>query len=881
VRLLRLRLRNYRGIDAAEIRFERNGVTIVEGRNEAGKSSLAEAIGILFDHLDSTKKAAVLEIKPVHRDEGAEIEAEVECGPHLFTYSKRFHKRPETRLRIDRPRPESLTGREAHERAGAILEETIDVALWRALRIEQGTEIAGPALAGQTRLSAALDAAGGSARAGEREESLFDAVRTEFERHFTPTGQEGKELRERQEALVQQREARDRSRKQLESLDQDIVRSEQLRREVKGLEDAERTLALAARKHDAALESLRHLEAEVATRRAERAAAEAESRAAVDAVERRSALAAELTARNQALGELAEEMKLADPARAAAAKELVAVEQSEAQARAGASAASALLELRRKDREHRHDELDLEQLRERAARVALAKEAIRTAELTLAGPAIGDGDVAALEAAQRELDDARARLTVGSPQVTLIARAAIEPRVDGKAAPLRAGETIERAAERSLSIELPGVAELRIVAGSGAAELRANLEQARAALAQRLAAAQVEDLAAARRTRDACNEARRVAKEQRKLLADNLRDLTEEQLRAKVESVRARVGDYAARRGAEPPLPADLAAAKRAEGESEQEVKRLASVLAEATRRLEQARGRAREHDIAGAKAQSRVEHAKQSIREAEERIGRARVEADDAALAERRRNAEERLRRKTLAAEDADGRLAAAAPEAARALADNARRSAEDASRRLAESRRERDDLRVRLELLGEEGLAERLDAAAAACSRLEVELSRARSRAAAAKLLHDTLAAAKKEAQAAYVAPLAAQVERLGRLVFGSTLRIELDPTLAIASRTLDGVTVPFRSLSGGAREQLSLLMRLACAILIAKDGGAPLVIDDALGYSDPDRLETMGAALALAGESCQVIVLTCMPERYRTVGGAKRVRMEAARG
>lgn len=105
----------------------------------------------------------------------------------------------------------------------------------------------------------------------------------------------------------------------------------------------------------------------------------------------------------------------------------------------------------------------------------------------------------------------------------------------------------------------------------------------------------------------------------------------------------------------------------------------------------------------------------------------------------------------------------------------------------------------------------------------------------------------------------------------------------TLTIESRTLDGTTVPFQSLSGGAREQLAVLARLACGALVSPNGnpdapgGVPVVIDDALGYSDPARLEALGAAFGVAGRDCQVIVLTCEPGRYRHIGAAKIVAIE----
>ena len=75
-------------------------------------------------------------------------------------------------------------------------------------------------------------------------------------------------------------------------------------------------------------------------------------------------------------------------------------------------------------------------------------------------------------------------------------------------------------------------------------------------------------------------------------------------------------------------------------------------------------------------------------------------------------------------------------------------------------------------------------------------------------------------------------------------------------------------------GAREQLGIISRLACAAIVSTDGGAPVVLDDALGWTDPDRVRRMGAAIASAGRDCQIIVLTCTPGRYSSVGGAKVV-------
>jgi recombinational DNA repair ATPase RecF len=168
MKFIRLRIANYRGASSAEVQFSPKGITLIQGPNEVGKTSLGEAIGILFEFPDNSKHRNVEAIRPVHRDEGPEIELQAESGPYSFTYFKRFYKKPETRLTITRPKAENLTGREAHDRAVTILQETLDITLWKALTIQQGEGIHQPLLAKQTSLSAALDKAAGGRAADPR-----------------------------------------------------------------------------------------------------------------------------------------------------------------------------------------------------------------------------------------------------------------------------------------------------------------------------------------------------------------------------------------------------------------------------------------------------------------------------------------------------------------------------------------------------------------------------------------------------------------------------------------------------------------------------------------------------------------------------------------
>ena len=102
MRIRRLSLQNWRGIDARDVNFT-DGVTVIEGPNEIGKSTIVEAIRLLFSELDSSKKQAVRSIKPVDNDIGSRVEAEIESGDYHFVYSKTFNKTPETSLNITAP----------------------------------------------------------------------------------------------------------------------------------------------------------------------------------------------------------------------------------------------------------------------------------------------------------------------------------------------------------------------------------------------------------------------------------------------------------------------------------------------------------------------------------------------------------------------------------------------------------------------------------------------------------------------------------------------------------------------------------------------------------------------------------------------------------
>jgi len=186
--------------------------------------------------------------------------------------------------------------------------------------------------------------------------------------------------------------------------------------------------------------------------------------------------------------------------------------------------------------------------------------------------------------------------------------------------------------------------------------------------------------------------------------------------------------------------------------------------------------------------------------------------------------------------------------------------------------------EVTVELAVFGTQGRKGKLDAALIAREHAAAEYSRIRRRARAAELLSSVMARHRENTRLRYVDPFRTEIERLGRPVFGPSFEVEIDSGLSIRNRTLDGRTVPYESLSGGAKEQLGILARLAGAALVAKEDCVPVVIDDALGFTDPDRLARMGEVFDAVGAHGQVIVLTCSPARYDGVEGAHRIELSA---
>ncbi|MBL8898919.1 MAG: AAA family ATPase, partial [Planctomycetes bacterium] len=228
MKLVSLRIESWKGIAKRELALA-PGVNLIVGPNEVGKSTVVEALRLLFDPSvkSSSRKDEIKAAQPAGRDVGPEVEVELEAGAMRLRFLKRFLRKPATELRVLAPRAEQLTGDEAHQRFRELLDEHLDGALFRALWIEQGEKLRFDPKDGAGRwLSEALDrAVGGTAAAdGGVHGDLLSRAERERRRYYTlEKGQETDELarvrssaEDAERALAQLREEHSRLERAIE-----------------------------------------------------------------------------------------------------------------------------------------------------------------------------------------------------------------------------------------------------------------------------------------------------------------------------------------------------------------------------------------------------------------------------------------------------------------------------------------------------------------------------------------------------------------------------------------------------------------------------------------------------------------------------------------
>ena len=540
MKLHRVRLVNYRGVTDNDVSFSDKGVTIVEGPNEVGKTSIAEALALAVELPDSSRSARVRSVKPVNRDEGPEVEIELSSGKYTLSFKKRWLRNPITILSISSPRSESHTGREAHDRLREILAETLDMDLWNALRIEQGIKLNLPPFT-MPSMRRALDSAAGGDLASDHEDTLWERIKEEYGKYWTPTGQESKERKSSQSHIKDATEEVDDLKRQMGGVERDVAQIDRL------VDEAARVSATRneCEKSELDLEerwnAIERMRNEIDRLNAIYSTAEAEHRLAEGSWARRQELI-------EACNESTKALTALEAGAQEAAPELAAAIRRREEAAASLKDAAEALRLaddRRaraaKDRDYLREQIEVAQISERYERYVQAGQSLKGAEDYLESAMVDDDELERIEKAY--LDDvvARAATDSAAASVETTALSDIRLQVDGKDVELNAKEVHSELVEDEVELVIPGIARLRVSAGSeskGLAERRRITQEAYRRLCNEVG---VADQAGARKAAQGRRDAQRVKGDAIAAIKRDLRDLTPDILQAKINDLTERV----------------------------------------------------------------------------------------------------------------------------------------------------------------------------------------------------------------------------------------------------------------------------------------------------------------------------------------------------
>jgi uncharacterized protein YhaN len=181
------------------------------------------------------------------------------------------------------------------------------------------------------------------------------------------------------------------------------------------------------------------------------------------------------------------------------------------------------------------------------------------------------------------------------------------------------------------------------------------------------------------------------------------------------------------------------------------------------------------------------------------------------------------------------------------------------------------RADLSARIDTRAEEGVEERRDEVAGRLESAKRRASRYEEEVAALVQLMNALETAREGAREAYFEPVQEELRPLLRILHDDAGIDWATDSITPGALRRGGEVEAFETLSGGTQEQIAILTRLAFARLFARRGQhLPIILDDALVYSDDDRIVKMFTALNRVAMQQQIIVFSCRQLAFAGLGG-----------
>lgn len=202
----------------------------------------------------------------------------------------------------------------------------------------------------------------------------------------------------------------------------------------------------------------------------------------------------------------------------------------------------------------------------------------------------------------------------------------------------------------------------------------------------------------------------------------------------------------------------------------------------------------------------------------------------------------------------------------------DRLERSAQQQEEAYAQARLSAQLMQAKLETQGAQGLEEQIATTQAQVQDSDRRCAAFERRVQALRLLIQVLTEQRRALTQQLHQPLQKHINHYLRLLLGKA-SVELDEHLTPRWLQRDGqglLADDIDGLSFGAREQIGLIARLAYADLLQQAGRPTLLIlDDVLVHSDSDRLEAMKRILNDAARRHQILLFTCQGDKWMDMG------------
>lgn len=838
-----------------------DGVNVLCAANEFGKSTSFEALHALFFQPHSSTAGDVRSLRP-YSGGNPLVEADISTAEGTFRITKQFYGRGAARV-VDLANGRLVAQADEAENfiAGLVRGGTAGPAglLWVRQGVTGIEKRSRSEEEGETKVrTSLLQSVQGEVEAvtgGRRMSEIMAATEEALGRLVTPTGRA--KAGERYAASIEERDRLEAKERRLaaevstlrEALDKRAAATKRLADldRVEDRDERKRAIEVAQAAFDAAKsqsETLRAAEAELRLVREQRDNADRALKDFRTALERAAGLKFKL---GEAERRRAEAIANRDAVAAAASKahaDIEVSEKEEQEARALLSRLDAALNAR----EAAERLADLEQKLEAAETI---RKEIEEEEAALALLRLPEKAVTELEALDVEIAKLKAVAEAGRPSVA-IAYEQRAPVVSLDGEPLRGGEPRSYDGQAELAIPGIGVVTLRSSRPAGGDERLRQAEERRRVL---LASMGVDDLAAARKRQVEAQRKEGDLREKRTRLSllapDGLPKLRED-----VTAHRVATDDV-------PKLKEDPVQARAAHEAAE--ARRLAA--RQAWRAVEPMKAGAADAVIAAQTAFAELDAGRTQVEailgpEATraERDGQmaARLAGLDNRLVEQQALVE-RLQEETTDLASADATL--------RRLCS----VAEAAEKEIGALREEIAGLTAEIRARSEDAVEEKWRESVDALSAAKMRVASYEKEVAVLQRLRSALETARGHARETYLLPVMNELRPLLGLLFDDVSISFDEKTLLPHKIVRKGQEEDVERLSGGMREQLSVLTRLAFARLLAKDGRpAPVILDDALVYSDDDRIEKMFDALHRQAREQQIIVFSCRQRAFQKLGG-----------